>query len=239
MHSEHPTALPWLTAGAAASIMLTLSARVVAPLTVPGTPEDGVVLASWWATTSLAAWLVSSVILWSIALRSKQPRTARFAARFALPGTRKLAESALALALMVAPAACTAGASEAPTLSLVAQGAVVETSSATSLPPIAPTTTTSAPQAESVEVADDLSPAVADQDSTVRGDPPPPYEVQCGDNLWEIAESQLSVQLGRGPSSSEVAPYWRELVNLNRGSLRSGEPDLIFPGELIALPADG
>src|SRR5438067_2421121 len=33
-----------------------------------------------------------------------------------------------------------------------------------------------------------------------------------------------------------VAPSWRELIQDNHSSLRSGNPDLIFPGETVVLP---
>ena len=58
------------------------------------------------------------------------------------------------------------------------------------------------------------------------------YTVQPGDNLWSIAESHVS-------AADEVAAYWRELVELNRPTLRSGDANLIYPGEAVALPEIG
>jgi hypothetical protein len=236
MTVKRPKRLPWLSAAAAVFILLAVAAPIVEPFHAPAAPEDGVVLASWWATMFLGAWFLVSVTLWSIALHSRLPLAARFAARIALPGTRKLAETTLTVALMLAPAACTAGASEAPTLSLIARGVAAESSPMTSLPPITPTTAAPVSQTDPVELTDDVEPEVADPGGASLDEPSPFYEVQRGDNLWGIAESQLGAELGRVPSSAEVAPYWRELVNLNRGSLSSGEPDLIFPGELLSLP---
>ena len=240
--------LPWMMAAAVVGVLLVLIAPEVAPFQGPGTPEDGVLLISWWAASLIGAWFLASVILWSIALRSRHSRTTRFASRFGLPGTRKLAESTLALTLMLSPAACTAGVSEAPTLSLVAQGVTTEPASTTvlnstvldstvldsTLPP------TSRPAAvEPVGKRDGTQPSDAVEPSQAEPQTPPPYEVQCGDSLWKIAASHMGDHLGRKPSSAEVAPYWKRLVDLNRASLLSGEADLIYPGEMLVLPISG
>jgi hypothetical protein len=60
-----------------------------------------------------------------------------------------------------------------------------------------------------------------------------------GDNLWTIARDRLAKVSGRPAdelSEREVARYWLDVVDTNRASLRSGNPDLIFPGEIIKLP---
>lgn len=60
--------------------------------------------------------------------------------------------------------------------------------------------------------------------------------VQPGDHLWKISASHLSDSLDRAAEDSEIAPYWRLIIAENRDDLRSGNPDLIFPGEIVALP---
>lgn len=62
------------------------------------------------------------------------------------------------------------------------------------------------------------------------------YTVVKGDNFWAIADAQLRASLGRTPSNTEVANYWVKLIDANRQSIRSGDPDLIFPGEVFSLP---
>jgi nucleoid-associated protein YgaU len=37
-------------------------------------------------------------------------------------------------------------------------------------------------------------------------------------------------------ANSLISPYWRAVIRANRAALRSGDPDLIFPGEWISLP---
>ncbi len=60
--------------------------------------------------------------------------------------------------------------------------------------------------------------------------------VRMGDHLWGLSESRLLQAIGRMPLDHEVAPYWREVVETNRDRIRSGNPDLIQPGEVVILP---
>lgn len=57
-----------------------------------------------------------------------------------------------------------------------------------------------------------------------------------GDHLWSISKSVLEERLGREPTTSEVTPYWRKVIIDNIAGLESGDPDLIYPGEVIAIP---
>jgi len=60
-----------------------------------------------------------------------------------------------------------------------------------------------------------------------------------GDNLWTIARTHLAEVRGRRAadlSDREIAAYWVTVVEANRGGLRSGDPDLIYPGEVVELP---
>lgn len=72
-------------------------------------------------------------------------------------------------------------------------------------------------------------------DRMPQGEGPPLREgawtVKPGDNLWSISRDVL------GPSapSRVVAGYWLQLIQLNRPHL--ADPDLIFPGQVIHLPA--
>jgi hypothetical protein len=56
-----------------------------------------------------------------------------------------------------------------------------------------------------------------------------------GDHLWGLAERRVSSVLGRPASDHEIAPYWREIISSNP-EIRSGDPDIIYPGEVIVLP---
>ena len=63
--------------------------------------------------------------------------------------------------------------------------------------------------------------------------------VEPGDHLWRISQTHLDRVLGRVAGSAEVDPYWRAVIEANRARLRSGDPDLIYPGEVITLPTNG
>ncbi|MGI8873355.1 MAG: LysM peptidoglycan-binding domain-containing protein [Egibacteraceae bacterium] len=62
------------------------------------------------------------------------------------------------------------------------------------------------------------------------------HTVVRGDSIWTIAHDTLTAAWSRPPSTDEVARYWREVVASNAASLRSGDPDLIYPGEVVHLP---
>lgn len=66
------------------------------------------------------------------------------------------------------------------------------------------------------------------------------HKVAPGENLWEIARSHLASATGRDAAeirTREVAGYWMRMLAANRARLRSGNPDLIYPGEYVRLPA--
>jgi nucleoid-associated protein YgaU len=60
--------------------------------------------------------------------------------------------------------------------------------------------------------------------------------VRPGDHLWKISERRLDEVLSRDPTDADVSPYWREVIEANRSRLRSGDPDLIYPGEQVEMP---
>ena len=60
--------------------------------------------------------------------------------------------------------------------------------------------------------------------------------VAKGDHLWKISAIHLESVLQRPVESADVSPYWRDVIDANIGTLRSGDPDLIYPGEVVVLP---
>lgn len=63
------------------------------------------------------------------------------------------------------------------------------------------------------------------------------HEVVKGDHLWSISADRLRTVRGRAVTDDEIGRYWAKVVDANRSTIRSGDPDLIFPGEIITLPA--
>jgi len=82
--------------------------------------------------------------------------------------------------------------------------------------------------------------AVGDPDSeaSYRAVPNEPTEVvvKSGDHMWSLAEQRLIQVRGRRVSDTEIAPYWLQVIGVNLSRIRSGDPDLIFPGEILVLP---
>ena len=63
------------------------------------------------------------------------------------------------------------------------------------------------------------------------------HNVAVGDNLWTISAAHLRlVYPSRELDAAEISPYWRRVIEVNTPTLRSGNPNLIYPGEGIVLP---
>lgn len=60
--------------------------------------------------------------------------------------------------------------------------------------------------------------------------------VRPGDHLWRIAGEHLGIVLDRPPTPDEHRRYWVEVMEAARPVIRSGDVDLIYPGEEIPLP---
>jgi hypothetical protein len=68
---------------------------------------------------------------------------------------------------------------------------------------------------------------------------PPAHTVVEGDSLWHISAAHLATVTGRDRATipvAEIAGYWVRVCETNRATLRSGNLDLIHPGEVIHLP---
>jgi nucleoid-associated protein YgaU len=87
--------------------------------------------------------------------------------------------------------------------------------------------------ATGVAVASPVSPVRHPVQVAPTSPDPASVVVGKGDHLWKISARSL----GPEASPDAVAPYWREVIDLNIPRLRSGDPDLIYPGEVVELPA--
>jgi hypothetical protein len=60
-----------------------------------------------------------------------------------------------------------------------------------------------------------------------------------GDNLWDLSAAALARATRRDRvtlSNDEIAAYWSAVCDANRATVRSGDVNLIYPGEVIVLP---
>ena len=65
------------------------------------------------------------------------------------------------------------------------------------------------------------------------------HAVTSGEHLWSIAAATIAVRTGRSIealSPADIAPSWARLVERNRARVRSGNPSLVYPGEVLELP---
>jgi len=64
------------------------------------------------------------------------------------------------------------------------------------------------------------------------------WRVEEGDNFWAISGQVLEVALGTEPTEPDHADYWGRVVAANEAHTLSGDPDLIYQGEVfdILLP---
>jgi hypothetical protein len=63
-----------------------------------------------------------------------------------------------------------------------------------------------------------------------------------GDDLWRLAATRLAAATNRPRADladAEIARYWVAVCEANRGVVRSGDVNLVYPGEVLVLPAVG
>lgn len=100
----------------------------------------------------------------------------------------------------------------------------------------APTTAPVVPPSEQPPVMPAPPPAPAAPPSASAGTS---HTITRGEHLWSIAAARLAVITGRRPidlTPADIAPYWSRVVEVNRSRLRSGNPNLVYPGDVVELP---
>lgn len=102
--------------------------------------------------------------------------------------------------------------------------------------PVASTPPVGAP--DSTPAPAEPPPAASTADVTPPGMAHPgSHVVAAGENLWVIARSTLTERAGTAPDDRRTHRYWLRLIQANQ--VTSGDPDLIYPGERLTLPALG
>jgi hypothetical protein len=186
-------------------------------------------------------WLAGSTTLYAIARVGRIPAAIRAVEWATVGPVRRLIDGMLAGALVA-------------TIGLPANAGTMISSGYVPVPAgdPAPTTTTSpvpdVPDPDESVVPDTLFLPIQATPDPPLGEPPsiaPPLTVpnspteivvRPGDHMWSLAEQQLALVRGREVSDIEIAPYWLQVVGTNLSRIRSGDPDLIFPGEILVLP---
>ena len=185
------------------------------------------------AGLAVGYWLAISTVLYLIGRAGQLPGAIRAVAWATIGPVRRLIDGVVASAVLVGvgiPA--TAIAMTGPGYIPVPAGDPIETEVPVPGSFLPGTLFLPTQQIPVPEVGDPQS--VAPQ-TTVTNEPTE-VVVQSGDHMWSLAEQRLAQVRGREVSDTEIAPYWLKVIDVNLSRIRSGEPDLIFPGEILLLP---
>ncbi|MDH3605430.1 MAG: hypothetical protein OER12_00380 [Acidimicrobiia bacterium] len=191
----------------------------------------------------LAYWLLLSTVFYAVASRSGNSTAIRAVGWLTLPAVRRLISRAVALSI----AASALASPLAPAIAKLAgadQQVVVEVDSEGRMhPPGAPP---SAVRSDDVVLPPHLAPQPKMEPTEQPGEPTAVVDgtishqvtVRRGDHLWSLSESHLERVLGKTDlGEHEIARYWVRVIAANKATIRSGNPDLIYPGEVVELPA--
>jgi hypothetical protein len=217
------------------------------------TPSEDVLLTGVRLVALVAAWWLLGSTLLYVAVRVARVHGAAHAIGWAtLPIVRRWADRAAAVSIVAASALGAvrpAGANPPPTTSAPAPVVVdVDHRDRSTLPDLPPSTARTGRSADPTPATTGplvvpvvpVTPAPAPLASS----PPSPASeatrtVSAGEHLWSIAASTVAVRTGRSVealSPADIAPFWARLVERNRSRIRSGNPSLVYPGEVVELP---
>ena len=214
-------------------------------------PDEALYGVIWVAAVTLTGWLAVTTVASVVVRITRIPRAIRVVDWCTHPAIRRLSQRVAALTL-AATSLATPGvvaASETPPIPVVVvtdqpttttSGEVAHTDDSVSpSPPPTPNTATPAnDEAHSATVIDAVNTRfwASKSYATALVDAPSRYTVKPGDNMWTITAEYLEDRLGARPTSVQTSVVWRMVMDLNRATLRSGDVDLIFPGEHLLLP---
>lgn len=202
---------------------------------------DAITALSRPVALAVAYWSLIGTLLYLFAVLTGSERLITAVAPFTLPVVRRLADrmvaGSIAVGVIAAPLLGT------PTSLSAESGATVPAPVAADYVPTAHTVSPeplTQPEPVSITRRPVTVSIPAPPERVPIATPPAtgPVEITArpGDHLWGLAERRVGEVIGRAPSDPEVAPYWRVVVEENRARLRSGDPDLIHPGEVVVLP---
>ena len=202
-------------------------------------PEDALTAVLRLVALALAYWLAGSTVLYILASASRIPSAISAVEWATLPTVRRTVDRVAALSLIAA----TVASPLAPALAAESPPVVYEVEEGVPLPRIVPIPTRDVvdspryvptPAGTGSDVSSIAAPVTAVAATNAIGNS---YEVVDGDNFWTIAAHVVSESTSETPDNHSIARYWRRLISENTDVLRSGDPDMIYPGETLILPA--
>lgn len=206
-------------------------------------PQDALMAAARLVALAVGWWLLVTTLLCCAARTSRLPGALRAVEWAALPPVRRLVERSLAATLSLSAAAAVVPAVEASPAVAAERAPVPAVEGGVVVPPALAMT---APEAHSAPAPPaglpPLPPHGHAAPAGLAGELPRRHEVVEGEHLWGLARAAVAEATGRSGSRvapAEVAAYWVRLIEANPSSLRSGDPDLVHPGEVLTLPPHG
>jgi hypothetical protein len=223
-------------------------------------PSEEVLLAGVRLAALVAAWwLLGSTLLYVAARMARLHGTAAALGWATLPAVRRWADRAAAVSIVAAtalgvgrPAAADPPPTSPTTAPVVIDADHRDPLSVPSRPPssvrtgqaVDPPPAPSAPPVETAPVPSPPptnAPLVPPVVPIVSSAPAAgaTHTVARGEHLWSIAAGQIATATGTPPADltpADIAPYWLRVVEVNRPRLNSGDPNLVFPGEVVELP---
>lgn len=214
-------------------------------------PEDVLLAVCRLVALGCAYWLLAGTLLYTLARASRIPAAVRAVEWAALPAVRRLADRAIAVAIATSSVVSGTGgiaAADAPTPPPVVEAAPAPVVDEPYQPSPA-----GLPESGTVGIAGVYFTGGRDRWASPEAMPTPviaqqsqqgqhvQHVVEPGDDLWSIAEAHLAATRMVPPellTADEVATYWRQVVNANRSTLASGDPDLLYAGEVVNLPPE-
>jgi hypothetical protein len=189
---------------------------------LPDTGIESVLLGlGRFAGLVLTGWLVISHLLYTLAVVIDAPRLAELLRPITLPVVRRAVAGLATVSISMGTLTAMAQTSTGPTAVTIDYDSPRQEATPTPiLEPLVEVETEDC--AIAVPVGSYSAPLV--------------WLVRPGDHLWKIAGEHLQIVLERSPTQDEHARYWLEVINAARPVIRSGDPDLIYPGEEVPLP---
>lgn len=210
-------------------------------------PEEAVAGLIWIAATGVTVWLLVTTLASLLAHASRLPSAIRAVDVWTLPAIRSLARRATAASMVATSimSPLTAAASDAPPIPVVvvADESAEEDAETPEVPITPPVAFPAEPTPERIEPKELPVTAVPEMtvtaSHTVVATAPSIYTVMPGDSMWTITANHLTSSLGARPSNTDISVAWRQMIELNEHRVRSGDVNLIFPGEVLVLPDAG
>ena len=211
------------------------------------TPEEAIYGLAWVVALVLILWLALTTVASVLAHLIRIPAAIRAVSWITLPPIQRMANRVAAVSMAAASMATPVStfAIETPPIPVVVVVDAPETPETTVTTeavdvPLAPRI----PGPAYVSAPDSAADVITSKHLTITPSTvkdsvsaaPVTYTVQPGDNMWTITANHLTEVLGQRPSNAQISEVWRVIMDLNRDSIRSGDVDLIFPGETLTLP---